>query len=62
MARKEIQPTPEDWQRAQESIGTAKERLMEHLARSEATRRVHAERQARRRRFLRLPLRLVGRA
>jgi hypothetical protein len=52
MARKEIEPTPEDWQRVQDSIGTAKERLMEHLARSEARRRVEAERQERRRRWI----------
>ena len=62
MARKEIEPIPEDWERARDSIGTAKERLMEHLARSEARRRVNSERHERRRRLLRLPLRLVGRA
>lgn len=62
MRKKEIEPTPEDWQRARESIGTAKQRLMEHLARSEARRRLESERRERRRRLLRFPLRLVGRA
>jgi hypothetical protein len=59
MKKKEIEPTPEDWQRARESIGTAKDRLMEHLARSEARRRLESERRQRRRRFLRrlLPFR-----
>ena len=59
MKKKEIEPTPDDWQRARESIDTAKDRLMEHLARSEARRRLESERRQRRRRFLRrlLPFR-----
>ena len=55
MRKKEIEPTPEDYERARESIGTAKERLMDHLARSKARRRIESERQERRRgRFRRL--------
>ena len=53
MARKELEPTPEDWQRARASIGGAKERLMQYLARSEARRRIEAERRERRRRLIR---------
>ena len=53
MRKKEIEPTPEDWQRARDSIGTAKERLLEHLARSEARRRLESERRERRHGFLR---------
>ena len=49
MRKKEIEPTPEDYERARESIGTAKERLMDHLARSEARRRIESERREGRR-------------
>jgi hypothetical protein len=67
MAKKtQIEPTPEDWENARRSIANAREILMERLVQHEARRRVEAERevarQMRRRRLLRLPLRLVGRA
>ena len=66
MAKKQIEPTPEDWENARKSIANAREILMERLVQHEARRRVEAERevarQMRRRRLLRLPLRLVGRA
>ena len=53
MAKKEIEPTPEDWERVRHSIQHARERLLETLARSEARRRVEAERRERRGRLLR---------
>jgi hypothetical protein len=64
--KKQIEPTPEDWENARSSIANAREILMERLVQYEAHRRVEAERDVarheRRRRLLRLPLRLVGRA
>ncbi|HMI98553.1 MAG TPA: hypothetical protein VK488_01835 [Gaiellaceae bacterium] len=53
MARKEIEPTPEDRERVLNSIEHAHERLMETLVRFEARRRVEAERRERRRKLLR---------
>ena len=62
----EIEPTPEDRERVLERIANSREILMERLVQDEARRRVESERevarQMRRRRLLRLPLRLVGRA
>jgi hypothetical protein len=64
--KKQIEPTPEDWENARRSIANAREILMKRLVQYEARRRVEAERevarQERQRRLLRLPLRLVGRA
>jgi hypothetical protein len=64
--KKQIEPTPEDWENARKSIANARDVLMDRLVQYEARRRVEAEResarQMRRRRLLRLPLRLVGRA
>jgi len=53
MAKKEIEPTPEDWERVRNSIANAREQLMERLVYDEARRRVEAERRERRHRFFR---------
>jgi hypothetical protein len=53
MRKKEIEPTPEDWQRVRDSIATAKDTLMDRLVRDEARRRVEAERRERRRQLIR---------
>jgi hypothetical protein len=53
MAKKEIEPTPEDWERVRHSIEHAREHLMETLVRSEARRRIEVERRERRARLLR---------
>jgi uncharacterized protein YpuA (DUF1002 family) len=62
MAKKEIEPTPEDWERVQDSIEHARERMMERLVRDEARRRVERERRERRRRLIRrfFPFRRVA--
>jgi hypothetical protein len=50
MARKkQIEPTPEDWENVRRSIANAREILMERLVQYEARRRVEAEREAARR-------------
>ena len=53
MRKKEIEPTPEDWERVRDSIAHAHEHLMEGLVRDEARRRVEGERLERRRRLIR---------
>jgi hypothetical protein len=59
---KRIEPTPEDFARAEASVATARETLLEILARSEARKRIERERQERRReRLRRLTLGLLGR-
>lgn len=57
-----IEPTPEDFERAEESIKHAHRNMLEHLARSEAIKRIEKERIERRRaRLRRLTLGLLGR-
>jgi hypothetical protein len=59
---KRIEPTPEDFERAEESIKHAHRNMLEHLARSEAIKRIEKERHERRRaRLRRLTLGLLGR-
>jgi hypothetical protein len=59
---KRIEPTPEDFRRAEESIKNARQSLLESLARSEAYKRIERERLERRRsRLRRLTLGLLGR-
>ena len=59
---KRIEPTPEDFARAEASIKTARQTLLESLARSEAHKRIERERLERRRaRLRRLTLGLLGR-
>jgi hypothetical protein len=59
---KRIEPTPEDFERAEESIKHARQNMLEHLARSEAIERIERERLERRRaRLRRLTLGLLGR-
>jgi len=61
---KEIEPTEEDWRRAEERIRTtdADHALMRRLARSEARERIERERRHRRRHILnRLSLGLIAR-
>jgi hypothetical protein len=61
MARR-IEPTPEDFERAEASIKNARQEMLEHLARSEAYKRIERERLERRRsRLRRLTLGLLGR-
>lgn len=58
---KRIEPTPEDFERAELSIGDARQNLLESLARSEARKRVERERHDRRQaRLRRLTLGLFG--
>jgi hypothetical protein len=59
---KKIEPTPEDFERAEASIGNAHEDMLELLARSEAEKRIERERyEQRRARLRRLTLGLLGR-
>jgi len=53
MAKNEIEPTPEDWERVRYNIEHAREHLMETLVRFEARRRAEAERRDRSHRFFR---------
>jgi hypothetical protein len=62
MTMAEIEPTAEDYERVQESIKHAHQNMLEHLARSEARKRVERERHERRRaRLRRLTFGLLGR-
>ena len=59
---KRIEPRPEDFARAEESIKDARQNMLEILARSEARKRIERERHERRRaRLRRLSLGLLGR-
>ncbi len=59
---KRIEPTPEDFERAEASIKDARQNLLEILARSEAQKRLERERHERRQaRVNRLTLGLFGR-
>lgn len=59
---KTIEPTPEDFERAEASIKDARQDLLEILARSEAQKRVERERHERRHsRLNRLTFGLLGR-
>ncbi len=55
MMAKRVEPTPEDFRRAEESIKVtdARQILLEHLARSEAYKRLEQERHERRQARLR---------
>ncbi len=53
MAKKKIEPTPEDWQRVRDAIANSRERLMESLVRQEARERTEREQREHRRRRLR---------
>jgi hypothetical protein len=59
MMKKEIEPTPEDYETVRRRVEKSHEYMMEVLARGEARRRLEAERRERRRRLIRrlLPFR-----